>query len=259
MRLRPSNQTCRSAMDTELRAQVTRGRPSSATPRRRQLTSWKCLRAYWKTRDGEYGFSTFADPVETARAEGLPFSRAEGCRVVGEKLSRLTRQYGGEPANAGNDVRGEAPRMGGRQGCRRCRQRTVQLGVLRAQGKHTHCAPPRGPKDELPANVRAVVKRQAVGPADSRPNSRPCATTRARPTARSMQSTDRTNAVLGRSWKTNPSKTDRHDACQDNSGTNDAACEIALPKKHVREDGTDDDGRFAKGGYERKWCRLHGR
>ena len=43
------------------------------------------------TRDREYGFSTFADPVETARVEELLFSRAEGCRVVGEKLIRLTR------------------------------------------------------------------------------------------------------------------------------------------------------------------------
>ncbi|RYY61457.1 MAG: PA2169 family four-helix-bundle protein, partial [Comamonadaceae bacterium] len=52
-------------------------------------------------RDGEYGFRTCAEQVETANAKQLFFTRAEGCRQAGEELIQWIRKYGGEPASGG--------------------------------------------------------------------------------------------------------------------------------------------------------------
>lgn len=49
-------------------------------------------------RDGEYGFRTSAEQVETAQAKQLFASRAEVCRQAGEELMQLVRAYGGEQA-----------------------------------------------------------------------------------------------------------------------------------------------------------------
>lgn len=121
-------------------------------------------------RDGGYGFNTCVGLVETAGAEGLVFA--------GTGLPRGRRKTHSPPPSA---------RRRAAQCCNRCPGRCTADGwpirvprILTANcaawrpasaGKHTHCAPHKAPKDELPANVREVVNRQAVGPADSRTKS----------------------------------------------------------------------------------------
>lgn len=82
-------------------------------------------------RDGEYGFKTCADQVETGRAKELFASRAEGCRVAGEELIQLIRQYGASQRLAA-PCRARCTAAGSRSRCRGRRQRAVHAGVVRA-------------------------------------------------------------------------------------------------------------------------------
>lgn len=114
-------------------------------------------------RDGEYGFKTCADQVETARAKELFASRAQGCRVAGEELIRLIRQYGGEPASGGT-MSGAMHR--GWVAVKGAVGADSELSILESceRGEDTAIARYRKAlKGELPADVRAVVERQAEG------------------------------------------------------------------------------------------------
>ncbi len=114
-------------------------------------------------RDGEYGFKTCAEQVESGRAKELFASRAEGCRKAGEELIQLIRQYGGEPASGGT-VSGAMHRgwvaVKGTVGA------DSELSMLESceRGEDTAIARYRKAlKEALPADVLAVVQRQADG------------------------------------------------------------------------------------------------
>jgi uncharacterized protein (TIGR02284 family) len=114
-------------------------------------------------RDGEYGFKTCADQVEAGRAKELFASRAEGCRVAGEELIQLIRQYGGEPASGGT-MSGAMHRgwvaVKGTVGA------DSELSMLESCERGEDAAIARyrkALKETLPADVLAVVQRQAEG------------------------------------------------------------------------------------------------
>lgn len=114
-------------------------------------------------RDGEYGFRTCAEQVETANARQLFFTRSEGCRQAGEELLQLIRKYGGEPASGGTAAgamhRGWV-QLKGSVGA------DSELSILESceRGEDTGIARYRKALIQaLPADVRAVVQRQAAG------------------------------------------------------------------------------------------------
>ncbi|MGJ7512131.1 ferritin-like domain-containing protein [Variovorax sp. GT1P44] len=115
------------------------------------------------TRDGEYGFRTCAEQVETAAAKQLFASRAEGCRQAGEELIRLIEAYGGEPASGGTAAgamhRGWV-QVKGTVGA------DSELSMLESceRGEDSAIARYRKAlKQSLPSDVRAVVQSQADG------------------------------------------------------------------------------------------------
>jgi uncharacterized protein (TIGR02284 family) len=115
------------------------------------------------TRDGEYGFKTCAEQVETAGAKQLFATRAEGCRQAGEELIQLIRRYGGEPASGGT-ASGALHRgwvaLKGTVGA------DSELSILESceRGEDTAIARYRKAlKENLPADVLEVVQRQADG------------------------------------------------------------------------------------------------
>jgi uncharacterized protein (TIGR02284 family) len=115
------------------------------------------------TRDGEYGFRTCAEQVESANAKQLFTSRAEGCRQAGEELMALIRNYGGEPAEGGTaagamhrgwvQVKGAVGADSELSILESC-ERGEDAGIARYR---------KALKQSLPADVRAVVQRQADG------------------------------------------------------------------------------------------------
>ena len=114
-------------------------------------------------RDGEYGFRTCAEQVANANAKQLFFTRAEGCRQAGEELMHLIRKYGGDPASGGTAA-GAAHRgwvqIKGSLGA------DSELSILESceRGEDTGIARYRKAlKQALPADVRAVVQKQADG------------------------------------------------------------------------------------------------
>ncbi|WP_082524504.1 PA2169 family four-helix-bundle protein [Pseudorhodoferax sp. Leaf274] len=114
-------------------------------------------------RDGEYGFKTCAEQVETANAKQLFAARAEGCRQAGEELVQLIRQYGGEPASGGT-VSGAMHR--GWVAVKGAVGADSELSILESceRGEDTAIARYRKAlKSNLPADVLAVVQRQADG------------------------------------------------------------------------------------------------
>lgn len=115
------------------------------------------------SRDGEYGFRTCAEQVETSNLKQQFARRAEGCRQAGEELMTLIRQYGGEPAEGGTAAgalhRGWV-QVKGSVGA------DSELSILESceRGEDTGVARYRKAlKQNLPADVRAVVQKQADG------------------------------------------------------------------------------------------------
>ncbi|MBU2411071.1 MAG: PA2169 family four-helix-bundle protein [Gammaproteobacteria bacterium] len=114
-------------------------------------------------RDGEYGFRTCAEQVESANVKQVFASRADGCRQAGDELVALIRNYGGEPASGGTAAgamhRGWV-QLKGSVGA------DSELSMLESceRGEDTGIARYRKAlKQSLPADVRAVVQKQADG------------------------------------------------------------------------------------------------
>ncbi len=114
-------------------------------------------------RDGEYGFKTCAEQVETARAKALFAARATSCRQAGEELIQLIRKYGGEPADGGTAAgalhRGWV-QVKGAVGA------DSELSILESceRGEDSAVARYRKAlKQALPPDVLAVVQAQADG------------------------------------------------------------------------------------------------
>ncbi|MEJ7687402.1 MAG: PA2169 family four-helix-bundle protein [Variovorax sp.] len=114
-------------------------------------------------RDGEYGFRTCAEQVETANAKQLFASRAAGCRQAEDELVGLIRNYGGEPASGGTTAgalhRGWV-QIKGSVGA------DSELSILESCERGEDAAIARyrkALKQSLPADVRAVVQKQADG------------------------------------------------------------------------------------------------
>lgn len=114
-------------------------------------------------RDGEYGFRTCAEQVETANAKQLFASRADGCRKAADELVPLIRKYGGEPASGGTTAgalhRGWV-QVKGTVGA------DSELSILESCERGEDAAIARyrkALKQSLPADVRDVVQQQADG------------------------------------------------------------------------------------------------
>ncbi|RZI96614.1 MAG: PA2169 family four-helix-bundle protein [Variovorax sp.] len=114
-------------------------------------------------RDGEYGFKTCAEQVESSGAKQLFADRAIGCAQAAQELEALVRQYGGEPADGGTAAgalhRGWV-QIKGAVGA------DSELSILESceRGEDTAIARYRKAlKEDLPADVRAVVEKQAAG------------------------------------------------------------------------------------------------
>ena len=115
------------------------------------------------TRDGEYGFRTCAEQVETSGAKQLFAARSNGCAQAAIELETLIAQYGGK-ADAGGTVAGALHRgwvqLKGAVGA------DGELSILESceRGEDSAIAQYRKAlKQALPPDVRAVVERQAAG------------------------------------------------------------------------------------------------
>lgn len=114
-------------------------------------------------RDGEYGFRTCAEEVESAPAKRLFADRANQCKAAEAELIQLIGAYGGEPAEGGS-ASGAVHRgwvhVKGAFGA------NSELSILESceRGEDTAVARYRKAlKQNLPADVRALVARQAEG------------------------------------------------------------------------------------------------
>ncbi len=114
-------------------------------------------------RDGEYGFRTCAEEVETSNLKQLFSERAEQCRSAGAELIPLITQYGGTPAEGGT-TSGAMHRgwvhIKGALGA------NSELSILEECERGEDAALARyrkALKQNLPADVRALVERQSQG------------------------------------------------------------------------------------------------
>lgn len=115
------------------------------------------------SRDGEYGFRACAEEVDSAELKQLFQSRASQCASAASELVGLVRQFGGKP-NHGGTVGGAMHRgwvhVKGTVGA------DSPLSMLEEceRGEDTAVARYRKAlKEDLPAEVRAVVQRHADG------------------------------------------------------------------------------------------------
>ena len=114
-------------------------------------------------RDGEYGFRTCAEQVEASNLKQLFSDRARRCAQASQELEALVIQYGGEPADGGTaagalhrgwvKVKGAVGADSESSILESC-QRGEDSGIARYR---------KALKQELPADVRAVVEQQAAG------------------------------------------------------------------------------------------------
>ncbi|MES2189535.1 MAG: PA2169 family four-helix-bundle protein [Pseudomonadota bacterium] len=116
------------------------------------------------SRDGEYGFKTCAEQVETASAKTLFATRAAGCAQAARELEAMIVQYGGKPADGGTTAgalhRGWVQAKG-------AVGFDSELSILESCEKGEDSAIARYRKalkeEGLPADVRALIERQAAG------------------------------------------------------------------------------------------------
>ncbi|MCU4119621.1 ferritin-like domain-containing protein [Variovorax sp. N23] len=113
--------------------------------------------------DGEYGFRTCAEEVENASLKQVFAERAAGCRTAANELAQLVTQYGGTPADGGTTsgamhrgwvhVKGAVGANSEASILNEC-ERGEDAGLARYR---------KALKQALPADVRAVIERQAQG------------------------------------------------------------------------------------------------
>ena len=115
------------------------------------------------SRDGEYGFRTCAEEVESSRLKQLFNDRAAACGQAATELAQLVMAQGGKPAEGGT-ASGAAHRgwvhVKGMVGA------NSELSMLEECERGEDAAVARyrkALKQNLPADVRAVVERQAEG------------------------------------------------------------------------------------------------
>lgn len=115
------------------------------------------------SRDGEYGFRTCAEEVESAEMKRVFSDRAAGCAQAASELSQLILAYGGKPAEGGTAT-GAMHRgwvhVKGAVGA------NSELSMLEECERGEDAAVARyrkALKQNLPADVRSVVERQAEG------------------------------------------------------------------------------------------------
>jgi len=115
------------------------------------------------SRDGEYGFRTCAAEVESAEMKRLFSDRAVGCAQAASELAQLIASLGGKPAEGGT-ASGALHRgwvhVKGAVGA------NSELSMLEECERGEDAAVARyrkAMKQSLPADVRAIVERQAEG------------------------------------------------------------------------------------------------
>jgi uncharacterized protein (TIGR02284 family) len=115
------------------------------------------------TRDGEYGFRTCAEEVETGRLKEVFASRAAQCQAAASQLVELVISYGGKPAEGGTAT-GAMHRgwvhVKGALGA------NSELSILEECERGEDAAVARyrkALKQALPAGVRQVLQTQAQG------------------------------------------------------------------------------------------------
>ena len=115
------------------------------------------------TRDGGHGFLACAEEVESASLKQVFLGRADTCRQGEQELVALIRQYGGTPAEGGTAA-GALHRgwvhVKGSVGA------NSELSILESceRGEDAAVAQYRKAlKQNLPADVRELVQRQAEG------------------------------------------------------------------------------------------------
>jgi uncharacterized protein (TIGR02284 family) len=113
--------------------------------------------------DGEYGFRTCAEEVESSHLKQVFSERAVNCGMAANELAQLVRQYGGTPADGGT-ASGAMHRgwvhVKGTVGA------NSEVSILDECERGEDAALARyrkALKQSLPADVRAVVERQAQG------------------------------------------------------------------------------------------------
>ncbi|MBT2320949.1 PA2169 family four-helix-bundle protein [Variovorax paradoxus] len=114
-------------------------------------------------RDGEYGFRTCAEEVKSASMKQLFDDRAATCGQAAGELVQLILGYGGKPAEGGTTT-GAVHRgwvhVKGMVGA------NSELSMLEECERGEDAAVARyrkALKQNLPADVRAVIERQAAG------------------------------------------------------------------------------------------------
>ncbi len=114
-------------------------------------------------RDGEYGFRTCEEEVDSLPLKQLFGERATQCRMAADELAPLISRYGGTPAEGGTasgamhrgwvHVKGAMGADSAESILEEC-ERGEDAAVARYR---------KALKQELPADVRSLVERQAEG------------------------------------------------------------------------------------------------
>ena len=114
-------------------------------------------------KDGEFGFRSTADHTKTQSLQQLLQARADECQSAAKELQTLILQLGGKPADSGTIAgalhRGWVATKGTLAGY-------SDLNMLEEaeRGEDTALARYRAAlKEELPAEVRAILQRQYEG------------------------------------------------------------------------------------------------
>ena len=115
------------------------------------------------SRDGEYGFRTCAEEVKSPELKRLFNDRAAACAQAASELVQLIRTYGGKPAEGGSatgavhrgwvHVKGMVGANSDESMLEEC-ERGEDAAVARYR---------KALKQNLPADVRSVIERQAQG------------------------------------------------------------------------------------------------
>ena len=114
-------------------------------------------------RDGEYGFSTSAEHTQSADLKTLLIRHAQECRTACQELQALIRQLGGE-ADEGGSMTGALHRgWVSVRGILSGRSDQAMLDECERGEDSAVASYRKALSQDLPANVRGVVEKQAQG------------------------------------------------------------------------------------------------